>query len=63
MGTLGEHFDIFDGGSVVLITPISEEAREWVAKNVVTEPWQWLGDRFACEPRMVDDLLEGFESR
>ncbi len=63
METTVKHFDIFDDGSVVLITPISEEAREWVAENMALEPWQWLGGGFACEPRMVGDLLEGFENR
>ena len=63
MATIDKHFDIFDGGSVVLITPISEEAREWVSENVSLEPWQWLGGGFSCEPRMVEGLLEGFENR
>ena len=63
METTIKHFDILDAGSVVLITPISEEARKWVSENVAAEPWQWLDGRLACEPRMVDDLLEGVESR
>ena len=60
---MAKHFEISGGGSVVLLTPISEEARAWVAENVSLEPWQWVGDAFACEPRMVEDLLEGFNNR
>jgi hypothetical protein len=52
-------FKVEDNGSVVLIVPMNRGAREWVDENVYLESWQWLGGGFACEPRMVGDLLAG----
>ena len=55
-----EHFEINDQGTVVVVTPLSDEAKQWVDNNVFTEPWQEMGDGFACEPRMVESLLNAF---
>jgi hypothetical protein len=30
--------------TIVLFTPVSVEAREWFAENVVAERWQWRGE-------------------
>jgi len=46
-------------GSVMMVCPLTDAAREWVDDNVGLEPWQWLGPAFACEPRMVESLVEG----
>lgn len=54
-------FEVSDWGTIVLVTPLTDEARQWVDDNVYTEPWQWMGGGFACEPRMVEALLEGIE--
>ncbi len=48
-----------DQGSVVMIEPVSDEAKTWVQENVGLEGWQWFGPAFACEPRMADPLIEG----
>ena len=48
-------------GSVVMVTPLTPEATEWVDENVGLESWQWLGGSFSCEPRYVDRLIEGME--
>ena len=51
---------IMDNGSVVLIYPVSEAAKDWMDENVSLEGgWHRLGGGFACEPRMVEALLEG----
>jgi len=48
-------------GSVVLIEPVSDEAREFVADSVSVEPWQWMGASFACDHRMARHLLDDLE--
>jgi hypothetical protein len=49
-------------GSVVIVTPQTDAAKEWVEENVETSGWQWLGGGFAVEPRMLDNLLEGMDA-
>lgn len=44
-------------GSVITITPVSTEARDWINFNCVAEPWQWLGGSMAVEPRCALDIL------
>ena len=51
--------EVNDCGSVVLIAPLTVSAREWVEENAGLESWQWMGGAFACEPRMVEGLVEG----
>ena len=38
-------FIVADHGSIILITPVSKAAQEWIDENVVSEPWQWLAAR------------------
>lgn len=54
--------DVVDQGSVVLFTPITAEARDFVDDNVGLEDWQWLGGSFAVDARYAGALIEGFES-
>lgn len=46
-------------GSVTLVRPLTPAAHEWVDEHVPLEGWQWFGGAFACEPRYVDNLIEG----
>ena len=48
-------------GSVALFTPITPEAHQWVEENVHVESWQWLGCSIACEPRCLEQLVEGMQ--
>ena len=48
----------FSGGSLVMIKPLTDAAREWIAQNVSDEQ-TWFGDRLAVEPRYFDDLFHG----
>jgi len=48
-------------GSVALFTPITPEAHAWVEENVHVESWQWLGASIACEPRCLEQLVEGMQ--
>jgi hypothetical protein len=42
-----------------MFTPMTPAAREWVGENVEVEPWQYMGASIACEPRFLDNLVEG----
>jgi hypothetical protein len=42
-----------------LVTPKSQQAREWVDENVYLEPWQWLGGSFAVDHHFIEDLEQG----
>jgi hypothetical protein len=51
------NFMVSDEGTVVFITPVSEEAMQWVDENLNLEAWQWLGSGFGIEHRYADDIL------
>ena len=57
--TIPNVVSIENHGSVVLLRPLSDEARLWIDENVQTEGWQWFGDAFAVEPRYVEPLVRG----
>lgn len=44
-------------GSIILIEPVSDEAKTWVESFVATD--MWMGAAFACEPRMASDIISG----
>jgi hypothetical protein len=46
-------------GSIAMFTPMTPAAREWVDENLGIEPWQMMGESVACEPRCLDNLVEG----
>jgi hypothetical protein len=48
-------------GSVALFTPMTPDARQWIEENVHVEPWQWIGCSVACEPRCLDQIVEGMQ--
>jgi hypothetical protein len=35
-------FQMADQGTIFLIRPLNEAARQWLDENVVSEPWQWV---------------------
>lgn len=45
-------------GSIVLLRPLTETGREWLAANIA-EDAQTLGEAIAVEPRYVGDILNG----
>lgn len=53
--------DIFvaDYGSFAMITPMTAIGHCWVEEHVEIEPWQKFGASVACEPRCLNDLVEG----
>lgn len=50
---------VMNHGSVVMVEPVSKEAKAWVDENVGLEGWQWMGNAFAVEPRLLGNLLDG----
>lgn len=53
--------DVFarNEGSVVLIQPLTQAAKDWLQDNVESEPWQWLGSNLVVDHRFADGLLRG----
>jgi hypothetical protein len=45
-------------GSVWLIRPLTDLAREWLADHVRAESWQWFGGALSLEPRAVEPLAD-----
>ena len=48
-------------GSVALFTPMTPDAHRWIEEHVEIEPWQWIGCSIACEPRCLDQIVEGMQ--
>ena len=48
-------------GSVALFTPMTPDAHKWVKEHVEIEPWQRIGASIACEPRCLEQLVEGMQ--
>jgi hypothetical protein len=51
-------FTIENHGSLFLVRPLTEAARDWLNDHVADEA-QWFGGALAVEPRYVDALVEG----
>jgi len=49
---------VVNAGSIVLLTPLSDAARDWFDENL-PEDRQTLGGATAVEPRYVDSILDG----
>ena len=50
-------FQIADQGSIFLIRPLTEAARQWLDENVVSEPWQWVEGSLCVETRFARDFI------
>lgn len=61
---LTQPYDVLysDTGSIVMIEPQTDTARQFIADHVAIEDWQWLGPAFGVDHRMADDLLRGMEA-
>lgn len=46
-----------DEGTVVVFSPVSKPAREWIDEHVCSEPWQWLGDNLVVDHRYAPVLI------
>lgn len=46
-------------GSIVLIRPLTDEARDWLKDNVDRNSYQPYWPVVVAEPRYVEDLIDG----
>ena len=51
--------EIHREGSLFMVHHLTDAARDWVSENVSLEGWQWMGTRFACDQRYVENLVDG----
>ena len=54
-------FQLTDRGSICVLRPMNDEAREWIDFNVDPDA-QWFGRGVVIEPRYVSDIAEGIVS-
>jgi len=47
--------------SVYMLTPLTDEAREWIDDNISPESWQWLGGGLGVEHSYIADIVDGME--
>ena len=43
--------------SVYVLTPLTDDCKQWIADNVVYESWQLIGEGIAIEWRYIDELI------
>ena len=52
--------EIVDGGSVVLLQPVSDAGREWIDEHIGKDNgFQPYYPAITCEQRYVQDILDG----
>lgn len=51
--------EVSGSGTMYLVTPLTDAAKQWVEENVPLESWQWLGRSFGVEHRYIGNLVEG----
>jgi len=49
-------------GSIIMVTPNTDAATEWVDEHLSLEDWQWMGAAFAVEHRYAGDLADGIRA-
>ncbi len=59
MGKRSNDVEVWNDGSMVLLTPKTERASHWIRDNVHTESWNWLGMSLAVELRFADAIIQG----
>ena len=57
MGTQTD-FTLVDHGSIVILTPESDDAKTWV-DDYIDKNAQWFADGVVIEPRYAHDIVEG----
>jgi hypothetical protein len=54
-------FYLSDHGSVVLLSPRTDEAVAWVAEHIPDDAQRWAGG-IVIEPRYVADIIAGLQA-
>lgn len=52
--------DVSNEGSIFLVTPCTQAARDWIEENVGGET-QWFGKALVVEHRYIQDLVIGMQ--
>jgi hypothetical protein len=52
-------FTLYNHGSIVVLTPMTEAARSWMQDNIDVENAQMWGKGVVVEPRYVGSILDG----
>lgn len=50
-----QHIEIINHGTIVILRPISDPAREWLETHVGAPE---AGGIYRCDPRMAQDILQ-----
>jgi hypothetical protein len=51
---------IRDEGTVIMVTPMDEDATAWIDERCETEPWQWSGPALVVDRRAALTIVDGF---
>lgn len=49
---------VTDIDSIVMFLPVSSKSLDWLERNVITDPWQWLNASLATDKRYAGVLIE-----
>ena len=50
-------FAIEDHGTIVLVRPLTDDAKTWLVEHTADDA-QWFGGALAAEPRYAEDIVE-----
>ncbi len=54
-------FSILNEGSILVLTPETDEGQAWVEENLPGDALRWAGG-YVIEPRYMEDILTGILS-
>lgn len=52
-------FFVENHGSIMLVRPVTGDARDWLEIHVTGDEHQYFGDALVVEPRYILNLVEG----
>lgn len=55
-------FVVENHGSILLLGPQNDTAKQWVNDNIGTDETQMFAGKIVVEPRYIDDIIVGIES-
>jgi hypothetical protein len=54
--------EVSNQGSIFMVYPMTQAAKDWVTENVAIESWQYLGPGFAVDHHYIENLISGMAS-
>lgn len=54
-------FEVQNEGTILVLHPLNDAAREWIDEHLYTEQTQWWGGGIVIEHRYVEDILDGID--